>query len=114
MQLFSSFQCKIRIGDPNHKSRSDDGTFLVFNILVERFHPDYLIENAYFDVSVLETSPVTFSRYIYPICISTSDSFDINEYNQTPVQLIGWGSGNKFGQNSKVLKRVQLTAFPLR
>ena len=114
MQLFFSFQCKIRIGDQIHDSDSDDRPLQILNILEKQFHPDFHIENAYFDVAVLETKPVTFSLSIYPICLPPSNSFNINEYNRNTVQLIGWGGSSEFGKNSNVLKRVALTVFPLR
>ena len=111
---FFSCQCKIRIGDQKHNSHSDDGPLQVLNILEKNFHPDYRIEKAYFDVSILETTPLTFSRSIYPICLPPSDTFNINEYNEKSVQLIGWGSSSKEGKISHVLKRVPLTVFPTR
>ncbi len=57
------------MGDRNHTSRNDDRNLLILDISRVSLHPDYDGVSAYYDVAVLETLPVNFSRAISPICL---------------------------------------------
>jgi len=57
---------KIRIGDDNHGSIADDKNAKDLNILASFIHPTYNGVAAYFDVAVLETEPLNFSKSIRP------------------------------------------------
>jgi hypothetical protein len=69
-QLFIIFsQWKVRIGDRNHVSERDDSNLLILDIQVISRHSQYNGITAYFDIAVIETETVTFSRAITPVCI---------------------------------------------
>jgi len=57
------------MGDRNHNSTDDDQNLVILNISRVSLHPDYDGVTAYYDVAVLETLPVNFSRAIMPICL---------------------------------------------
>ena len=57
---------KIRIGDDNHGSTADDRNAKDLDILASFVHPNYNGDAAYFDVAVLETEPLNFSKSIRP------------------------------------------------
>ena len=57
---------KIRIGDVDHGSVRDDANAKDLDILDTFVHPNYNGVAAYFDVAVLETEPLVFSKSIRP------------------------------------------------
>ncbi len=58
-----------RLGDQNHNSTSDDSNLLILRILEAIVHPQFNHLSSYFDIAILVTESVTFSRAIKPICI---------------------------------------------
>ncbi len=113
MTLFHS-RYKLRIGDINHASDMDDINAIDLDILRANVHPDYNGEASYYDVAILETAPVTYSKSISPICLPDSPSEDIHKYDNNFVELTGWGQTDLHSKTSKKLKRVSLKIFPLR
>jgi len=83
-------------------------------ILSGFLHPNYNNETAYYDVAVLVTEKVTFSRSISPVCLPESPSDDIDKYKNYQVELTGWGQSHLHGRTSDRLKRVSLKIYPLR
>ena len=76
------------------------------------FLHDLFEENkSYYDVAILRTRKIKFSRHIGPVCLPTSVN---NDYEKQTAQLIGWGSKNALGVPSATLQRVALTVFPQR
>jgi hypothetical protein len=59
-----------RLGDRNHNSSDDDTNLLFLKILEATVHPLYNHKSAYFDIAVLVTEAVTFSKAIKPVCIT--------------------------------------------
>ena len=57
------------MGDTNHNSTDDDSNLLILDISRIIIHPDYDGVTSYYDVAVLETSMLNFSRGINPICL---------------------------------------------
>ena len=57
------------MGDTNHNSTDDDSNLLILNISRIIIHPDYDGVTSYYDVAVLETLPVIFSRGINSVCL---------------------------------------------
>ena len=108
------FRFKIRIGDTNHASAHDDRNVIELDIYNDKIHPKYNALTSYYDVAILETSPVTFSKFISPICLPQLSSDDINKYDNDFVDLIGWGQENLYGKTSDKLDRVSLKIHPLR
>ncbi len=84
------------------------------DILNQTTHPDYDGVTSYFDVALLETSPVTLSKSIIPICLPALPSNDIHKYDNYFVELTGWGQKDLHGIVSQSLRRVSLRIHPLR
>jgi len=105
---------KIRIGDTNHASARDDKNAIDLDIYNLTIHPKYNTLTSYYDIAILETSPVTFSKFINPICLPQLPSGDMNKYDNYFVDLVGWGQENLYGKISDNLKRVSLKIYPLR
>ena len=111
--LFFSF--KIRIGDNNHNSASDDDNLQVLDIFKSFIHPNYKKSTAYYDVAILQTKEsIEFSNSIGPICLPKESSEDIHRYDHRYVELIGWGSKHKLAANSPRLRRVSLNVYSNR
>ena len=67
--ILKLFRFKVRIGDRNHDSDLDDGNVRVVEVVQSFVHPKYDSVKAYFDIAVLETEEVEFTRVIGPICL---------------------------------------------
>jgi len=105
---------KLRIGESDHASEEDNRYAIDLEIINSIRHPEYDDETAYFDVAILETEKVNFSRAIRPICLPDSPSDDANKYQNDQVELIGWGQYHLHSEISDKLKRVSLKIFPMR
>jgi hypothetical protein len=101
----------IRVGDVNHESANDDGNAKNLRIVNKFIHPGYDGVASYFDIAILETEEITFSRAIRPVCLSML-SYDIRKYDNDQVELVGWGSATTTGNVSNRLKRVSVKVFP--
>ncbi len=108
------FRFKIRIGDSNHALDSGDKNAVDLEILKSIVHPDYNTQAVYYDVAILLTENVTFSKFIRPICLPDSPSEDIHKYDHRHVELTGWGKKDLSGPVSERLKRVSIKIFPQR
>ena len=104
----------IRIGEFHHQSSADDRFVINVTISQISIHPKYNGITAHYDVAVLRTEKIKFSKMVSPICLPSSESFNINEYDERSAELIGWGSKMTTGPNSDFLKRVTITVFPSR
>jgi hypothetical protein len=60
---------KVRIGDTNHVSDKDDINLAILDIQDIAKHPQYNGITAYFDIAVIETDDVTFSKGVSPVCL---------------------------------------------
>jgi hypothetical protein len=105
---------KIRIGDTNHVSENDNKNAMDLEIKKQKIHPKYDEISSYYDVAILETSPVTISKFISPICLPEMPSDDIHKYDNDFVELTGWGQADLLSKTSDKLKRVSLKIHPLR
>jgi len=83
-------------------------------ILNSTVHPDFDTVSAYYDVALLLTKKVTFSRFIRPICLPDFSSDDIHKYDDKHVELIGWGKNRTYGKISEKLQRVSLRIYSIR
>jgi hypothetical protein len=77
-------------------------------------HPNYDGVASYYDVAILETAHVNFTRAISPVCLPEKSSDDIHKYDNDHVQLTGWGQKDLHSPVSKQLKRVALKIHPSR
>nr|AQM58390.1 venom s1 protease 12 [Pristhesancus plagipennis] len=104
-------------GDPiavvlgEHDVRKDSTTRLTVDVrrIIEHqnFHRVQLVN----DIAVLVLQEkVTFNQFIGPACLPTERKNLDHKY----VRLIGWGSINQDGENSPVLKKVDLRVVPLK
>ena len=71
-------------------------------------HPKYS-GTAYFDIGVLQISPVNFDSKLKPICLPDPAKFNLDQYDGKSTTLIGWGSDSLLGTTSASLKRTILT-----
>ncbi len=46
-------------------------------------------EKAYFDVGIIVTKTVEFTKNIVPICLPTNASTDLDKYDRDFVELVG-------------------------
>ncbi len=95
-------------------SENDNKNAMDLEIKKQIIHPKYDQISSYYDVAILETSPVTFSKFISPICLPEMPSDDIKKYENYYVDLTGWGQANLYSKTSDKLKRVSLKIHPLR
>ncbi len=105
---------KIQMGDTNHVSEHDDKNAFHLDINKQTIHPKYNKVTSYYDIAILETSPITFSKFISPVCLPEAPSDDIHKYDNDFVELIGWGQKDLLSKTSHKLKRVSLKIHPLR
>ena len=107
---FLIFRFTIRIGDLNLANVNPE------RLEIKRIHkhPKYDGTKAHFDVAILETEELEFSRFKLPVCLPVTKFISEDEYDNRHFELIGWGSKSTTGQTSKTLKRVSINVFPLR
>ncbi len=103
---------KIRIGGSNHALPKTNNT-IELDILNQFIHPNYDGKASYYDVAILETSSVTLSAAISPVCLPEKANED-NKYDNYYVELTGWGQNNLHSNVSNQLRRVALKIHPLR
>ncbi len=84
----------------------------VLSILDATIHPKYNGASSYYDIAVLKTKKITFSRRKIPVCLPESVSFDAKKYEDKLAYLIGWGSSHINGNVNDMLKRVDIKVFP--
>ncbi len=99
---------KIRIGDSNHASSVDNGNAIDLDVINHSIHPSYDGVASYYDVAILVTAPVPFSKAISPVCLPEIASDDIHKYDNYYVELTGWGQKDLHTAVSNKLKRVAL------
>ena len=107
--VFCIFSWKIRIGDFNLGSDSDDGHAEDLDIIEKFVHNKYDGVKSYFDVAILKTKQIT--RAVSPVCLPQEVNKDIHKYDNHHAELIGWGSSTTSGNVSDRLKRVSLKVF---
>ena len=85
------------------------------NFTIEKYyqHEKY-DETAYFDVAILQVTPVIFNRHLRPICLPDFSNFKIDRYDDRTSNVIGWGSKETSGITSPTLKRTSLTIYGYR
>lgn len=111
---YFNYRFKVRIGDVNHASNKDDRTAIDLNILGYRVHPDFDGLTSYYDVALVQTDILMFSKSISPICLPNWSSDDVNKYDNYHVELTGWGKTRLSGRVSDKLRRVSLRIYPSR
>ncbi|KAJ8921899.1 hypothetical protein NQ315_008532 [Exocentrus adspersus] len=78
-----------------------------FKVIKRITHPLHNVNDQYNDIALLQLDhPVTFSEYIFPICLYSS-----NLTNEVLVAT-GWGKTNPSGDVSHELQKVELEYFP--
>ncbi len=92
----------------------DDEFAIDLDILNQTLHPNYTGDASYYDVAILETPALNFSRSISPICLPETSNENILKYENYYADLIGWGQEDLHGVTSNNLKRVTLKIYPLR
>ena len=112
--LFHFFSLKIRIGNSNLELKDDGQNIIVLDIVKAFVHPKFNKPAAYFDIAVLVTRPIKFSRTITPVCLPDTSNDSIDTYKNYHVELTGWGQDNLHSALSKRLKRVSLLINPQR
>lgn len=94
----------VRLGDLDLDSGSD--TKRDYQIIRRIFHPDYKPPSVYNDIGLVQLEePVTFTPFIKPACLFSSD---ISQY----IDLIatGWGL-TQLGGESNTLQKIYLDLF---
>ena len=105
---------KIRLGDNNLTSNTDDKFVQEFEIEKIYKHPKYIQGRAYYDIAVLKIPLVKFTARVRPICLPNSDFLKINLYEGDSSTLIGWGTSFLNGKPSATLHRTILTIYDYR
>ena len=109
--MFLTFRWKVRIGDFDLKSTRDNGNAKDLDIIKIFVHPKFDGEASYFDVAILETEEITFSRAVRPVCLPNKINNNIHKYDDDQAELIGWGSSQVTGNTANELKRVSVKVF---
>ena len=88
LNSFFIFSWAIRIGEINLQTRnSTRGIQLeIQNYLA---HPMYDGETAYFDVGIILTDYVRYTKTIQPICLPTNASIELDKYARQFTELVG-------------------------
>jgi hypothetical protein len=58
---------KVRVGDQSHATTTS--RTLLLDIVRVSLHPNYNGRTSYFDVAIVETQSIIFSKLISPICL---------------------------------------------
>jgi len=104
---------KVHLGDNNPERSFHDGQAEDFDIENIFKHPKY-DGTAYYDISVLQIAPVTFTAYLRPICLPDSSLFTLDQFNNKNTSLLGLGSRDITANYSPTLKRTFLTIYENR
>ena len=83
----------------------------ILDISAVHIHEQFIENEAYYDIAILETAPIQLSFEIRPICLPSSDK---SNFDNDAVHLTGWGSNFELQNPSNVLQRVVLTVYPQR
>ncbi len=105
---------KIRLGDTDLKSNTDDKNVQEIEIEEIHKHPKYIEEVAYYDIAVLKVRPVVFTAHVKPICLPNPENFKIDKYEGHSSTLIGWGASTDDGKPDPILRRTILTIYDYR
>ena len=108
------FRWKVRLGDFNLTSKTDDQDVQEFSIEQIYTHPNYISGRAYNDIAVLIITPVHFTIRVRPICLPKPSVFKLDQYEGDASTLIGWGSSFLNGKSSETLKRTIVTIYDYR
>ncbi|RZC41459.1 venom protease-like, partial [Asbolus verrucosus] len=99
---------RIRLGDLDLQSVTDDASPQDFGIAQKIVHPNYRLPSQYNDVALLKMDrEVQFNAYIAPICLQSARSLPNTNFIAT-----GWGRTELGGIQSDILMKVDLEYFP--
>ena len=85
----------IHIGDHNlanlTTNRASNSNHRGIDLSINKtfIHPSYDGASAYFDIAVILTDHVTFSRDIQPICLPENPSLDPDDFDGKAAELLG-------------------------
>ena len=109
----------IHIGDRNLANltlkQSPNSNLRGFDLSINKtfVHPNYNGKSAYFDIAVIQTDYVPFSKNIQPICLPESPGLDPDAYDGRAAELLGKvlvGVGSKppltSKDNGKMLEHI--------
>ena len=99
---------KIHVGDFNFSIPRSQQVGVDVDMKKITRHPEHKDKSPYYDVAIIETDPVNFTDFIFPICLS----FDPKIRDDARVDLLGWGSASPAGKTSNLLQRISLTLYP--
>jgi hypothetical protein len=105
---------KIRLGDNNLTSTTDDKFVQEYEIKQILNHPKYRPGKGYYDIAVLKIPAVAFTARVRPICLPNPEFFNVNQYEGRSSTLIGWGKASENGKTEPALKRTILTIYDYR
>ena len=77
------------------------------NIRKLKIHAGYNDDTTNYDIALIELKePLTYNRYISPVCLPT---FSDSRFKQTNATVAGWGHLSMGGDSSDVLREVNVT-----
>lgn len=80
------------------------------NILDVALHAKY-DKTAYFDVAIITTDKISFSKKVRPICLPSESSDNQNQYQHFLLTVTGWGSISITSVVSDTLKRAEVIGY---
>ncbi|KAJ3641626.1 hypothetical protein Zmor_028122 [Zophobas morio] len=99
---------RVRLGELDLQSVSDDANPQDFGISGKIVHPNYHPPSQYNDIALLKLDrQVQFSDYIAPICLQVNRNLPNANFIAT-----GWGRTELGGSQSDILMKVDLEYFP--
>ena len=84
----NSFSWRVRFGDIDLTTDTDDEFVQEVKITKITQHPQYENGKAYYDIAVLETELVTFSGNVRPICMPSSKDFSADKFKKVNNFLV--------------------------
>ncbi|XP_065354629.1 venom protease-like [Calliphora vicina] len=99
---------RVRLGELDFDTDSDDAEPEDFNVQKLIEHPDYIYGEPYNDIGlVMLSSTVKFDRYKHPACLPISSSLQNSDY----FIAIGWGHIKFSGKSPSDLQKVTLRSY---
>ena len=99
---------RVRLGELDLQSVSDNANPQDFGISGKYVHPNYHPPSQYNDIALLKLDrQVQFSDYIAPICLQVNRNLPNANFIAT-----GWGRTELGGSQSDILMKVDLEYFP--
>lgn len=110
---FHPRQFTVRLGDYDLSSGDNAGTPAVYRVKSYRTHPDFKINGFYNDIALFKLDRgVDLNQYVIPVCLPVEyEARGLDALVGETPSVIGWGTTFYGGQESAVLRHVELPVW---